>query len=55
MINIWVTSLNKANLYIYSGPSRNNATAVIEINQTAAIGAPYKVSVTAGAIVVMQV
>ena len=55
MINIWVTSLNKAGLYIYSGPDRKNATAVIELNQTASIGAPYKVSVTAGAIVVLQV
>jgi hypothetical protein len=55
MINIWVTSLSKANLYIYSGPDRHNATAVIELNQTTAIGAPYKVSVTAGAIVVLQV
>lgn len=54
-LNIWVTLLNKADLYIYSGPDRHNATAVIEQNKTAAIGAPYRVSVTAGAIVVLQV
>lgn len=41
-------------IYIYSGKNRHNATNVIEGNQTAVMGAPYKVSITDGVIIVVQ-
>jgi len=53
-INIWVTSLTKANFYIYEGTDRHNATAVISLNATAVLGAPYRVPASSGVIVVMQ-
>jgi hypothetical protein len=53
-LEIAVEDLFQANLYIYEGSSRHNATQFIEGNLTATIGAPYRLSVTSKAIVVLQ-
>lgn len=53
MIYIWANQLTLSNMYIYAGSNRLNVTTVIDNNSTAGIGAPYKISITVGAIVVL--
>ena len=52
-IEITVDSLDKANLYIYEGTSRHNATTFIEANATSVVGAPYRIPASSKAILVM--
>ena len=53
-IEITINSLEKANLYIYEGTSRHNATTFIEGNATSVVGAPYRISASSKAILVLQ-
>ena len=42
------------NAYVYDGTGRDNATAFIENNQTAVLGAPFKAPISATLIVVLE-
>ena len=42
-------------MYIYAGNNRTNATLVVETNSTVAVGAPVRIPISSGAIVVLQV
>lgn len=53
-IDIYLDAISNANFYVYKGTDRRNASAVIEGNVTAVVGAPYRVNVGDGAIVVLQ-
>ena len=53
-IEITIDSLDKANLYIYEGTGRHNATTFIEGNATSTVGAPYRIPASSKAILVMQ-
>ena len=41
-------------VYIYSGTDRSNLTTLIEANSTAVVGAPYKVKLSDGAVIVAR-
>jgi len=51
---IYLDASTTANLYVYSGSERRNATFVIQDNSAVPIGAPIRVPVYDKAIVVMQ-
>ena len=40
-------------MYVFGGTDRRNASIIVEANATVPIGAPVRVSVTTGAIVVL--
>ena len=42
-------------MFVFAGTDRRNATLVIERNSSAPIGAPVRVPISSGAIVVLQV
>jgi hypothetical protein len=42
-------------MYVYAGNDRRNATLIVELNGTVPIGAPARVPISSGAIVVLQV
>ena len=52
-IEVTVNYLNQANLYMYEGTSRHNATTVIEGNGTAVSGAPYVIPASSKVILVL--
>ena len=52
-LELHITSLAKANAYIYEGTDRKNVTAFIEGNSTAVVGVPYRIPISAKFILVM--
>ena len=53
MIYIYLDSSTTANMFVFAGTDRRNATLVIESNTSAPIGAPVRVPISSGAIVVL--
>lgn len=53
-IYIYLDATTTANMFVFSGNDRRNATFVIEGDVKANIGAPYRVPVGTGAIVTLQ-
>jgi len=49
---IWLELTNSVNVYIYSGTDRSNITTFIEGNSSAVVGAPYRVNLSDGAVIV---
>ena len=41
-------------MYVYSGNNRRNASVVIDGNSTMAIGAPIRIPISSGAIIILQ-
>lgn len=41
-------------MYVYAGPNRRNASIAIEGNSTLAIGAPIRIPISSGAIIILQ-
>ena len=54
ILEITVNSLNSSSLYIYEGTDRHNASALVEANATAVVGAPYHLPASSKAVLVMQ-
>ncbi len=52
-IHIYLTTSVTANMYVYSGNNRANASMIIEANGTVVAGAPIRVPISEGAIVVI--
>ena len=52
-IMIQVNLINSAKMYLFRGNDRHNASLVIEGNSSASIGAPYKIPIKDGAIIVV--
>jgi hypothetical protein len=42
-------------MYVYSGTDRRNATLIVEGNANVPVGAPIRVPITDGAIIVLKV
>lgn len=55
MIYIYLDSSTTANMFVYAGTDRRNVTLIIEGNSSAPIGAPIRVPISSGAIVLLQV
>ena len=53
-IELRFETLDNAVAYIYDGTGRNNATAFIENNQTAPLGAPFRALISSSLIVVTE-
>jgi len=53
MIYIYLDTSSTANMFVFAGTDRRNATLVIESNGTAPLGAPLRVPISSGAIVVL--
>lgn len=54
-ILIWLTSYVNAEMHVWRGSDRRNASLVVEANSTMAIGAPVRIPVSEGAIVTLRV
>ena len=54
-IYIYLDASVAANMYVYAGTGRRNATQIVEVNGSLPIGAPVRVPISSGAIVVLQV
>ena len=54
-IFIWLEKTTQVNVYIYSGTDHKNMTTLIEENSIAAVGAPYRVKLTDGAVIIAHV
>jgi hypothetical protein len=52
-IFIYLEASSTANMYVYSGTDRRNSTLVVESNSNVPVGAPIRISITDGAIVVL--
>lgn len=46
--------LSQIRVYVYKGRDRHNATQVVEKNNTVGVGAPIRISINDGAIIVVQ-
>ena len=53
-IELQIEKLDNAVAYIYDGTGRNNATAFVENNQTAVVGAPFRAPISSKLIVVIM-
>lgn len=53
-ILIWLELTNQVEAYLYSGTDHKNLTTVIEANALATIGAPYRVKLSDGAVIVAR-
>jgi hypothetical protein len=42
-------------MFVYQGNDRRNATLIVESNSSVPIGAPVRVPISSGAIVVLQI
>lgn len=54
-IYIYLDSSTAASMYVYQGNDRRNATLIVESNSSVPIGAPVRVPISSGAIVVLQI
>ena len=54
-IYIYLNTATTATMNVYAGTDRRNATMVIQTNTTLTLGAPVRVKITDGAIVVLKV
>ena len=52
---IYLDSSSTASMWVFAGNDRRNASLVIEYNASVSLGAPVRVPVSSGAIVVVQV
>ena len=52
-IELKLETLENAIAYIYDGTGRDNATAFIELNDTAPLGAPYRADISSKIILVV--
>jgi len=41
-------------MFVYAGTDRRNASLIVEVNGTVPLGAPVRVPISSGAIVVLQ-
>lgn len=54
-ILIYLDASSTASMYVYAGNDRRNATLIVETNSSVPIGAPARVPISSGAIVVLQI
>lgn len=52
-ILIYLDASSTASMYVYAGNDRRNATLIVETNGSVPIGAPARVPISSGAIVVL--
>jgi hypothetical protein len=52
-IYIYLNQTATANMYVYSGNNRRNASLVIENNSTLEVGSPIRIPISSQAIVVL--
>ena len=52
---IYLEASSTANMYVYSGTDRRNTTLIVEGNSNVPVGAPIRIPITDGAVVVLQV
>ena len=52
---IYLDRATTANMYVYAGTDRRNASLLVQSNGTLPFGAPIRVPISSGAIVVLQV
>ncbi len=53
MIYIYLDSATTANMFVFAGTDRRNASLVVETNTSVPIGAAARVPISSGAIVVL--
>ena len=51
-ILIWLEEISRVRVYIYSGTDHRNLTSLIESDSTAAVGAPYRIKLKNGGVII---
>lgn len=55
MIYIYMDVSTFASMYVYEGTDRRNATTLVQSDQSHPVGAPIRVPISSGAIIVLQI
>lgn len=55
MLYVWLTSSTNTNMYVYEGTDRKNTSIAIQSDMPMNLGAPIKMPISNGAVIVLQI